>query len=124
MTDQATPAPRGLSARSRRLWRDLLAANHFQRHELEVLERALSMGDEADRMTALIERDGLLVDGKPHPLINPRRDALLAASRFWRQLKFTDPAKPSRRPGRQPGPGWSAKRAGVTRLQEALHAVR
>jgi hypothetical protein len=118
--------PAGLSARSKRLWRDLLDANDFQRHELEVLARALEMADKADEMSTIIERDGLLVGGKAHPLIAARRDALLASARFWRQLKFVDPEKPSRRPGRPGGDGWSAKRTEGARLHrlgvEARHA--
>ena len=117
--------PAGLSARSRRLWRDLLDANDFQRHELEVLARALEMADRADEMSKIIDRDGLLVEGKAHPLIAARRDALLASARFWRQLKFTDPAKPSRRPRRPGREAWSAARAEGGRLHRlSLEARR
>jgi hypothetical protein len=84
-----------------------MAAYTWARHELEVLARALEMADIADAMTTRIEADGLMVgDGKPHPLLAARRDALLASARFWRQLRFADPAHPARRPGRPSGPAW------------------
>jgi hypothetical protein len=100
---QRPPAP--LSARSRTLWRDLLAANAFARHERELLFRALEAADVADEMSRRIAVEGLMVGDKPHPLLGPRRDALQAAGRWWRQLKFTSPA-PAPRPGRPSGPGW------------------
>jgi hypothetical protein len=68
------------------------------------------MSDRADEMSAVIAAQGLLIEGKAHPLIAARRDALLASARFWRQLKFEDPARPARRPGRPGGDNWSAAR--------------
>ena len=116
--------PVGFSARSRRLWGDLLAANDFARHELELLARALEMSDRADEMSAVISTQGLLVDGRVHPLIAARRDALLASARFWRQLRFVDPAKPARRPGRPSGSEWSPqRRAGAAAQRHTLGGV-
>src|SRR5215831_15689530 len=95
---QEPPRPRGLSPRSRRLRRRLLASHLYAPHELEWLDRALAQFDLADECDAIIAREGLQVDGRAHPLLGVRRDALLAGARYWRQLKFEDAPAPRRGP--------------------------
>src|SRR5215472_17884971 len=107
---QEPPRSRGLSSRSRRLRRRLLASHVYAPHELEWLDRALAQFDLADECDVIIAREGLQVDGKAHPLLAVRRDALLAGARYWRQLKFEDAPAP-RRAGRPKGAAWSAPRA-------------
>ena len=102
---------RGLSPRSRRLRRRLLASHVYAPHEVEWLDRALAQFDLADECDAIIAREGLQVEGnKVHPLLAVRRDALLAGARYWRQLRFEDAPSP-RRAGRPKGAAWSAPRA-------------
>jgi len=114
-------APRGLSDRSRRLWRDLVAAYDFQPHEHELLVRALEQNDLADQCARTIRRDGLQVDGKAHPLVAVQRDALQTSARYWRQLKFKSSGEQARRPGRPGGENWSAARkAGQAAHLQAL----
>src|SRR5215831_20047765 len=112
---QEPPRPPGLSPRSRRLRRTLLAAYTFAEHELEWLHRALEQHDLADQCARTIEREGLVVDGKAHPLLAVRRDALLAGARYWRQLKFTEDPTPARRAGRPKGEQWSPSRAAAAK---------
>ena len=112
---------RGLSPRSRRLRRRLLASHVYAPHELEWLDRALAQFDLADECDMIIEREGLQVDGKAHPLLAVRRDALLAGARYWRQLKFEDAPAP-RRAGRPKGEAWSAMRAGAAQMRRAPDA--
>jgi len=109
------PGSRGLSPRSLRLRSTLLEAHVYLPHELELLDRALEQNDLADECTAIIRREGLQVEGKAHPLLGARRDALLMAARYWRQLKF-DPPQP-RRAGRPKGESWSAPRAAAAQVR-------
>src|SRR5262249_23456808 len=71
----------------------------------------------------IIAREGLLVDGRAHPLLAVRRDALLAGARYWRQLRFSedDPAH-RRRPGRPKGEAWSPARAAAAKLRRGTDA--
>jgi len=75
----------------------------------------------ADQCARTIEREGLVVDGKAHPLLAVRRDALLAGARYWRQLKFEDAPAP-RRAGRPKGEAWSAMRAVAAQMRRAPDA--
>jgi len=112
---------RGLSPRSRQLRRRLLTSHVYAPHELEWLDRALAQFDLADECDAIIAREGLQVDGKAHPLLAVRRDALLAGARYWRQLKFEDAPAP-RRAGRPKGEAWSAMRAVAAQMRRAPDA--
>src|SRR5215468_2594139 len=112
---------RGLSPRSRQLRRRLLTSHVYAPHELEWLDRGLAQFDLVDDCDAIIAREGLQVDGKAHPLLAVRRDALLAGARYWRQLKF-EPAQPPRRAGRPKGEAWSAMRAVAAQMRRAPDA--
>src|SRR5215475_2032403 len=112
---QEPPRPRGLSQRSRQLRRRLLTSHVYAPHELEWLDRALAQFDLADECDAIIAREGLQVDGKAHPLLAVRRDALLAGARYWRQLRFTEDPTPARRAGRPKGEQWSPSRAAAAK---------
>src|SRR5215813_15646664 len=106
---------RGLSAKSRRLRRTLLEAYTFTVAEMAWLERALESHDLADQCAQIIAREGLLVDGRAHPLLAVRRDALLAGARYWRQLRFSEDPTPARRAGRPKGEQWSPSRAAAAK---------
>ena len=116
-TDSSRKASRsrGLSPRSRQLRRRLLTSHVYAPHELEWLDRALAQFDLADECDAIIAREGLQVDGKAHPLLAVRRDALLAGARYWRQLRFTEDPTPARRAGRPKGEQWSPSRAAAAK---------
>jgi P27 family predicted phage terminase small subunit len=69
-TDKRTPAPADLPAPARKVWKivvDSLPPGHFQPGDLLLL-RALCLAEhqkaQADEM---VQRDGLLLDGKAHP---------------------------------------------------------
>jgi hypothetical protein len=110
------PRPSGrLSPRSRRLRTKLLAAYTFLPHELELLDRTLEERDLADRCAVVIEREGLQVEGKAHPLLSVRRDALQTAARTWRQLRFAEAAPAARR---LKGPAWHVARQ-LNRVSDA-----
>ncbi len=107
---------RGRSPRSLRLRATLLEAHVYLPHELELLDRALIETDLADRCSAVIEREGLQIKGRAHPLLAVRRDALQTAARYWRQLRFEDESSP-RRAGRPKGPAWSSARAAAAQAR-------
>jgi hypothetical protein len=118
-TSAPEPRPSGrLSPRSRRFRTKLLATYDFARHELELLDRTLEERDLADRCSAIIEREGLTVDGKAHPLLAVRRDALQTAARTWRQLRFVAPSAGPPRARRVLGAEWHAARQ-LRRLNDA-----
>jgi len=100
-----------------------LEAYTFTVAEMAWLERALESHDLADQCAQIIAREGLLVDGRAHPLLAVRRDALLAGARYWRQLRFSedDPAH-RRRPGRPKGEAWSPARAAAAKLRRVTDA--
>lgn len=102
---------RGLSPRSRRLRTTLLATHVWEPYELEWLQRALEQHDLADECSAVIAREGLVVEGKAHPLLSVRRDALQTGARYWRQLRFAPSERPPRRVGRPGGEAWRAAQA-------------
>jgi len=110
------PRARSLSSRSRQLRAALLAAHVWDVHEVELLNRALAETDLADECARIIEREGLVIKGRAHPLLATRRDSLQTASRYWRQLRFTDDAAP-RRAGRPKGPDWSSARAAAAQVR-------
>jgi hypothetical protein len=60
----------------------------------------------------------------PTGALGRRVDALLASARFWRQLKFVDPDKPTRRPGRPGGDAWSTSRAAGARFRRLSMEAR
>ena len=115
----AQRSPSGLSRRSRALWTELHSANDFAAHEDDQLERALRWFDVAARLL----REAETLNG-PLALVRLKAasDAATTGLRHWRTLKFVDPAKPSRRPGRPPGKPWPPVAAGTAMLRRLDHA--
>jgi hypothetical protein len=99
--------PRGLSPKSRGIWRDLTREYGFESHELGQLEAALRWQDRSEDLIADVE--GANADDRAR-LVKLAMDAASTSLRFWRALKFYDPARPARRPGRPSGDQWSAQR--------------
>src|SRR6266542_5325759 len=97
------PPPAGLLPLSRALWIDLHEVNHFAAHEDYQLEPSLRWFDE----TARLRDEAEALTGRDRAQRSrAAMDASTTGLRHWRTLKFTDPAKPPRRPGRPPGRGW------------------
>jgi hypothetical protein len=99
--------PAGLSKWARGVWNTLLTDNDFSDSELVAFTRALRWWDLSDKLLAEAASAG---NGRAQ-LTKLSLDAATSALRHWRTLKFTDPAKPTRRPGRPGGEAWSATRA-------------
>ena len=122
MTNQgvANP-PAGLSRWAKEVWRELMAENTFMPHEVVTFTRALTWFDLADALQ--VEAEGLSGREKDAKL-RAAGDASTTGLRFWRTLKFVDPAKPTRRPGRPPGKGWAQMRADVPQVRRFPNANR
>ncbi len=77
-----------------------MAENTFMPHEVVTFTRALTWFDLADALQLEAETlSGREKDAK----LKAAGDASTTGLRFWRTLKFVDPAKPIRRPGRPSG---------------------
>jgi hypothetical protein len=115
----AQRSPSGLSRRSRALWTELHSANDFAPHEDDQLERALRWYDVADRLLHEAEK----LDGRERGArLKAAGDAATTGLRHWRTLKFVDPTKPARRPGRPSGKRWPPMAAGAETLRRLDHA--
>jgi hypothetical protein len=116
--------PAGLSKWARGVWSTLLADNDFSDSELVAFTRALRWWDLSDKLLA----EAATAESGRAQLTKLSLDAATSALRHWRVLKFTDPAKPTRRPGRPGGEAWSAQRTEGGRLHrlsvEARRAER
>ena len=109
------PVPRGLSARSRRIWRELTALHAFGAHEQMAFRRALEWWDRSDAWLAASQ---LATGPDQGRLVKQSLDAAAAALRYWRTLKFIDPGEATRRPGRR-SPRISIKNPSVFYARDA-----
>ena len=60
-------APRYLSTKSRKLWRDIHAQYELEPEATELLRVGLENLDLADKARELLRTEGLVVSGKKHP---------------------------------------------------------
>jgi hypothetical protein len=81
------PAPRGLSARARRLWRDYTGDFDLDATEAELLRLAALALDRHDRLVAIAEAEGLVL---AHPKTAHRHahPALAAANAALREYRL------------------------------------
>jgi hypothetical protein len=110
MTVKVPVAPAGLSARAKKLWRDVLTVYELSAAEVELLRNALLALDTADAAATIVKREGVTVrdrygSPKAHPAtdVEARNRALFG--RFVAQLgvKLAPGVAPPRR-GAKPGP--------------------
>ena len=98
-----TTAPNYLSAKSRKLWRDIHAQYELEPEAVELLRVALENLDLADTARELLRKEGpVTADGRKHPALDAAKlhDGMFA--RFIRQLALdiVAPGPIGRPPGR------------------------
>ena len=118
---ETRPTPKGLAPRSRGLWREYTTEYDFVPHEAELFEQCLRSQELDDRIAAIVDAEGVRVDGKPHNMLAALRDARQTALRMWRAVGFKVEDEERRRPGRPAGDQWNPKRKAAA---EALRVAR
>lgn len=92
------PAPKGLAAGGRRLWKaihdDLDPSLELTTRDLEVLHDACKQQDGIDNLEAAIKQDGEVIDGlhgrKVHPAVIELRQARQAKTRMLATIEMED----------------------------------
>jgi phage terminase small subunit len=96
MTDDKVPAaPRGLQARGRRLWREVLADHELRPDELTVLAAACRTADEVTTLEAALVGAEVMVEGstgqqRPNPLFRETREHRKALAALLKQLGLVE----------------------------------
>lgn len=108
MTESKIPAAPGhLSARAKRLWKQIVSEYLLSAAQLELLRRACEAAGVADQARAQLKREGLTEKDRfgqrrAHPAVAIERDARLAEARLIRELALSpeEPEEPYSRPPR------------------------
>jgi hypothetical protein len=99
----APPPPRGAGASGARLWRQVLGKYGLEAHELVVLREAVRTADLVDKLSALIDRAGLIGDdGKMAPAVVEIRQQRIVLARLLSSLRI---------PAEAPEPGFAERRS-------------
>src|SRR4051795_10050000 len=93
--DELPKAPRGLQARGRKLWQDVLTDHELRPDELAVLAAAARTADELDRMEAELTTAEVVVAGstgqeRPNPLFREAREHRKTLAALLKQLGLTE----------------------------------
>jgi hypothetical protein len=107
------PPPAGAKAAGRRLWRSILRDYELEEHEAALLRELVRTVDQLDDLAAIVEREGLVVDGpgltkRVHPAAVEARQLRIALARLAAALRLpagadTLPTAGARRPQRRVG---------------------
>ena len=96
--------PRDLRRSGARLWRDVVEALSLDSHELALLHEAARACDRCDELAAVLRSQGVIVAGKPNPLLREVREAQITFARLVAALRLPeDIREPGRRPQRRSG---------------------
>jgi hypothetical protein len=110
MTEKLPAPPQGAGTSGKRLWKAVHAEYLFEEHEMALLREAVRVVDQLDAFAALVERDGLLIEGpagvRVHPAAVESRQARIALARILAALQLPageDVQDGQRRPQRRVG---------------------
>lgn len=102
------PAPKGLKASGRQLWKSILADFELDEHELGLLREACRTLDSLDALQAVIDRDGVLDESpqgrRAHPALVELRQQRITFARLVAQLRLPadEEAGSARQSGQRP----------------------
>jgi hypothetical protein len=96
MATRRPPAPKGLGERGRRFWRTVQGTYELEPDERELLVEVCRTLDQAEGLQALLERDGLTVEGstgqtRVHPTVGELRALRALLGKLLAQLELPDP---------------------------------
>lgn len=112
MAKSQVPAPpRGTGRSGARLWRDVLGKYELEEHETALLIEACRTVDQLDGLHAIVQREGLVVEGphgsKAHPALTAAQQLRITLARIVSALRLPageeDEVAGSRRPQRRVG---------------------
>jgi P27 family predicted phage terminase small subunit len=94
--------PRHLRAASRRWWSEIAGVYVLEAHQIEILTAAAGCLDRMAEARALIQKDGIVIQGLhskiAHPAVAIERDARIGFARLVRELGLAEDADESRPP--------------------------
>lgn len=109
-TGRPPAAPEGTGRTGRRLWRRVVTQYALDPGEVTLLGEACRVADACAELQAIVDREGLLVDGRPSAALLELRQQRLLLGRLLVALRFPDadaevevddpPGRPQRRPAR------------------------
>lgn len=111
MTGQSIPdPPNGTGPSGQALWTDVLGKYELEEHEQALLREAVRSVDQLDTLHAIVEREGLIIDGpnnapRTHPAAVEARQLRIALARIIAALRLpadeddTNLKRPQRRAG-------------------------
>jgi hypothetical protein len=67
-------APEGAGPAGKRLWRAFLSDIELDEHELELLRQAVRTADLCEQLQAVVNVEGVMVDGRAHPALVELRE--------------------------------------------------
>ena len=102
MTDSIPAAPAGSSAAGRRLWSAVMEEYELEQHGLALLVQATRTITTLDKLGAELRRDGVLVDGRPHPAAVESRLQSIALARVLAALRLPAGADGDQQAGARP----------------------
>ena len=99
----APTPPKALSREGKALWRTVTADYDLEPHHLRLLRLFLEALDRAAEAQKVLDEGGIVITDrfgtpKPHPAVQIKRDAEVAAARLLRELDLEGEPDPSPRP--------------------------